>query len=78
MRHTVRLAAALALVLAAVSTAHGATRITIIVDAFGMESSLRPDWGFSALVEHEGRRILFDSGNNAEIFEHNSRMLGVD
>ena len=40
-------------------------RITILVDAFGMPSALRQDWGFSALVEYGGRRILFDAGNGA-------------
>jgi 7,8-dihydropterin-6-yl-methyl-4-(beta-D-ribofuranosyl)aminobenzene 5'-phosphate synthase len=78
MRHTSRLLVALAFVVAAGPPARAATRITIIVDAFGIESPLRPDWGFSALVEHEGKRILFDTGNNSEIFEHNSRVLGVD
>jgi 7,8-dihydropterin-6-yl-methyl-4-(beta-D-ribofuranosyl)aminobenzene 5'-phosphate synthase len=53
-------------------------RITILVDAFGMPSALRQDWGFSALVEYGGRRILFDAGNDAEVFAHNARLLGVD
>jgi 7,8-dihydropterin-6-yl-methyl-4-(beta-D-ribofuranosyl)aminobenzene 5'-phosphate synthase len=30
------------------------------------------------LVEHGGTRILFDTGNNAAIFEHNVKALGVD
>jgi 7,8-dihydropterin-6-yl-methyl-4-(beta-D-ribofuranosyl)aminobenzene 5'-phosphate synthase len=35
-------------------------------------------WGFSALVEFGGKRILFDTGGNAEILEHNVKALGVD
>lgn len=58
--------------------AQAAPRITILVDAFGTPSPLRQDWGFSALVEHEGKRILFDTGNNADLFAHNTRLLGVD
>lgn len=54
------------------------TRVTILVDAFGVPSDLRHDWGFSALVEHNGLRILFDTGNNAKLFAHNSRLLDVD
>lgn len=61
-----------------VSVAQPPTRIMILVDAFGVPSDLRPDWGFSALVEHEGKRILFDAGNNADIFAHNTHFLGVD
>jgi 7,8-dihydropterin-6-yl-methyl-4-(beta-D-ribofuranosyl)aminobenzene 5'-phosphate synthase len=53
-------------------------RITILFDAFGAASELRQDWGFSALVEYDGRRILFDTGNDADIFAHNARVLGVD
>jgi 7,8-dihydropterin-6-yl-methyl-4-(beta-D-ribofuranosyl)aminobenzene 5'-phosphate synthase len=53
-------------------------RITILYDAFGDSKELTKDWGFSALVEHQGKRILFDTGNNAAIFEHNVKALGVD
>lgn len=54
------------------------TRITILVDAFGGRSDLRLDWGFAALVEHEGRRILFDTGNQAEVLAHNAAALDID
>ena len=60
------------------SGAQEGPRITILVDAFGAASPLRQDWGFSALIEHNGRRILFDTGNNAHLFAHNTRLLGVD
>ena len=53
-------------------------RVTILYDAFGESKELTKDWGFSALVEHNGKRILFDTGNNASIFEHNVKALGVD
>jgi hypothetical protein len=36
------------------------------------------DWGFAALLEYQGKRILFDTGNNAKIFEHNVQELKVD
>lgn len=55
-----------------------ADEVTILYDAFGDSKTLTKDWGFSALVEHDGKRILFDSGNNAEIFERNVKALGVD
>jgi 7,8-dihydropterin-6-yl-methyl-4-(beta-D-ribofuranosyl)aminobenzene 5'-phosphate synthase len=56
----------------------GADRVTILYDAFGDNPKLTRDWGFSALVEHDGKRILFDTGNNPEIFEHNVKVLNVD
>ena len=53
-------------------------RVTILYDAFGESKTLTKDWGFSALVEHNGKRILFDTGNDAAKFEHNVKTLGVD
>jgi 7,8-dihydropterin-6-yl-methyl-4-(beta-D-ribofuranosyl)aminobenzene 5'-phosphate synthase len=53
-------------------------RVTILYDAFGRRPELTRDWGFAALVEYGGKRILFDTGNNADIFARNVRSLGVD
>jgi 7,8-dihydropterin-6-yl-methyl-4-(beta-D-ribofuranosyl)aminobenzene 5'-phosphate synthase len=53
-------------------------RVTILYDAFGGRQGLTRDWGFAALVEYGGKRILFDTGNNAAIFGRNVRALGVD
>jgi 7,8-dihydropterin-6-yl-methyl-4-(beta-D-ribofuranosyl)aminobenzene 5'-phosphate synthase len=64
--------------LAGVAAAEEPRRVTILYDAFGAPSSLVKDWGFAALVEYGGRRVLFDTGNSARIFEHNVRELGVD
>jgi hypothetical protein len=52
-----------------------ADKVTVLYDAFGDSKQLTKDWGFSVLVEHDGKRILFDSGNNVEIFEHNAKAL---
>ena len=64
--------------LAAALPCRAQDRVTILYDAFGGSKDLTKDWGFSALVEHGGKRILFDTGNNAAIFEHNVKALGVD
>jgi 7,8-dihydropterin-6-yl-methyl-4-(beta-D-ribofuranosyl)aminobenzene 5'-phosphate synthase len=53
-------------------------RVTVLYDAFGGRPGLVRDWGFAALVEYGGKRILFDTGNNAEIFARNVRSLGID
>jgi 7,8-dihydropterin-6-yl-methyl-4-(beta-D-ribofuranosyl)aminobenzene 5'-phosphate synthase len=74
------LAGLLLLILApsSLSAAPPANRVTILYDAFGKSPDVTKDWGFSALVEYEGKRILFDTGNNAQNFEHNVKALGVD
>lgn len=53
-------------------------RVTILYDAFGKFSRMRKDWGYSALIEHGGKRILFDTGNNPGIFAQNVKAAGVD
>ena len=53
-------------------------QITVLYDAFGKTSTMTKDWGFAALIEYGGKRILFDTGNNAEIFAHNMEAKGVD
>ncbi len=58
--------------------AQSGNRVTILYDAFGKAPAMTKAWGFSALVEYGGKRILFDTGGNAEIFEHNVKALGVD
>jgi 7,8-dihydropterin-6-yl-methyl-4-(beta-D-ribofuranosyl)aminobenzene 5'-phosphate synthase len=58
--------------------AESANRVTILYDAFGKSAAVTKAWGFSALVEYGGKRILFDTGGNAEILEHNVKALGVD
>jgi len=40
-------------------------RVTILYDAFGDDARLTRDWGFAALIEYGGKRILFDAGNDA-------------
>jgi 7,8-dihydropterin-6-yl-methyl-4-(beta-D-ribofuranosyl)aminobenzene 5'-phosphate synthase len=58
--------------------AAGNAAITILYDAFGKRADLQKDWGFSAFIEYRGKRILFDTGDNPEILEHNAKAAGVD
>ena len=53
-------------------------QITVLYDAFGKTSTMRKDWGFSAYIEYGDKRILFDTGNNAEIFAHNVAAKRID
>jgi 7,8-dihydropterin-6-yl-methyl-4-(beta-D-ribofuranosyl)aminobenzene 5'-phosphate synthase len=53
-------------------------QITVLYDAFGKPSDLKKDWGYSALIEYGGKRILFDTGDNADILAHNAQAKGID
>jgi 7,8-dihydropterin-6-yl-methyl-4-(beta-D-ribofuranosyl)aminobenzene 5'-phosphate synthase len=53
-------------------------RVTILYDAFGNSPGMIKDWGYSALVEYGGKRILFDTGNNPETFARNVEAAGAD
>ncbi|HET9643466.1 MAG TPA: MBL fold metallo-hydrolase, partial [Burkholderiaceae bacterium] len=53
-------------------------QITVLYDAFGRDPRLQKDWGYAALVEIGGKRILFDTGNNAEVLAKNAAAKNVD
>jgi 7,8-dihydropterin-6-yl-methyl-4-(beta-D-ribofuranosyl)aminobenzene 5'-phosphate synthase len=53
-------------------------RLTVLYDAFGKASDMQKDWGYSALVEAGGKRILFDTGNDPVIFANNAQAKSVD
>ncbi len=52
--------------------------ITVIYDNRSSREDLIPGWGFSALVEHGGKRLLFDTGGDKVVLERNAAALGVD
>jgi 7,8-dihydropterin-6-yl-methyl-4-(beta-D-ribofuranosyl)aminobenzene 5'-phosphate synthase len=60
------------------SAAAETTRITVLYDAFGKDGSMTKDWGYAALVEINGKRILFDTGGDPAIFAKNVKAKGVD
>jgi len=53
-------------------------QITVLYDAFGQTSAMQKDWGYAALVEYGGKRILFDTGNNPDILAQNAKAKGID
>jgi 7,8-dihydropterin-6-yl-methyl-4-(beta-D-ribofuranosyl)aminobenzene 5'-phosphate synthase len=67
-------------IFAAPMASAGSTKpqITILYDAFGKESAMQRDWGYAALVEYGGKRILFDSGNNPEVLARNAKAKNID
>jgi 7,8-dihydropterin-6-yl-methyl-4-(beta-D-ribofuranosyl)aminobenzene 5'-phosphate synthase len=50
-------------------------KITIIYDNRCDNRHLQEGWGFSALIEHEGSKILFDTGGNTAAFISNANSL---
>lgn len=52
-------------------------RILILYDNKSEREVFRPGWGFSALIEHDGKRLLFDVGADVLVFEHNVKAFGV-
>ena len=53
-------------------------QITVLYDAFGRDPTLQKDWGYAVFVEVSGKRILFDTGNNAEVLAKNAAAKSVD
>ena len=79
MRHiSLRALAVFILLLAHMAVAGTPNRVTILYDSFGNSPTLTMDWGFAVLIDYGGKRILFDTGNNAQIFEHNVKAAGAD
>lgn len=60
------------------SAAPAKAQITVLYDAFGKTSTMEKDWGYAAFIEYDGKRILFDTGNNPEILAQNAKAKGVD
>ncbi|MBK8699320.1 MAG: MBL fold metallo-hydrolase [Saprospiraceae bacterium] len=52
--------------------------ITNLYDAFGKDSTLTKDFGFSCITRYAGKTILFDAGSHAGIFKDNVDKLGLD
>ncbi len=60
------------------ATAAAPARITVLYDAFGKDATMTKDWGYAALVEINGKRILFDTGDDPAIFAKNVKAKGID
>ncbi len=52
-------------------------RCTVLYDN-ETDGGLRSGWGFSCLVEVQGKRVLFDTGDNGEALLFNMEKLGIE
>ncbi len=53
-------------------------RVTILYDNYVHASGTQADWGFSCLIEGIEKTVLFDTGTQPEIFQHNLEILKID
>src|SRR6185369_201097 len=44
----------------------------------GKTPGMQKDWGYSALIEYAGKRILFDTGNSPEVLAQNAKAKCID
>jgi len=62
----------------AASTAHRVKSLHITILSTMLADRGIGEWGFAALVEADGRRLLFDTGYRPETVLQNARELGID
>jgi len=55
----------------------GKIKITVIYDNKLHDKNLKCGWGFSCMVELEGRKIIFDVGSNAKDYLHNLDKMNI-
>jgi len=53
-------------------------KLTIVYDNEVNQAGLEADWGFSCLVEVDGRQLLFDTGAKGLLLVHNLEKLNLD
>ncbi|MDD5220209.1 MAG: MBL fold metallo-hydrolase, partial [Candidatus Bipolaricaulis sp.] len=53
------------------------TTISILYDNHA-QGDMRPGWGFSAWINVGDESVLFDTGADKLVFEHNARALGCN
>lgn len=52
--------------------------VTIICDNYTTREDLETSWGFSCLISHGGKNILFDTGSDSVVLSQNMAKLGID
>ena len=52
--------------------------ITIVFDNYPFAEGLETGWGFSCLVEADGHKLLFDTGEDGAMLMHNLSGLDID
>lgn len=63
---------------AADSPLHQAQELKVVTLSTMLADRGYGEWGYSALVEVDGRRILFDTGANPDVVLHNAEVMNID
>lgn len=53
-------------------------KITIIYDNYAYRPEMATEWGFAALIEFQGEKVLLDTGSDIQRLTGNSSILGID
>lgn len=53
-------------------------KITVIYDNYVHDSRLTTEWGFAALIEYGGERVLFDTGGDGPTLLGNAALLEIN
>jgi 7,8-dihydropterin-6-yl-methyl-4-(beta-D-ribofuranosyl)aminobenzene 5'-phosphate synthase len=56
----------------------GTVVITVLFDNAAYEKSFKPGWGFACFIQGLEKTLLFDTGANADIFQHNMKQARID
>ncbi len=51
-------------------------KLTIVFDNTTTDAQLVPLWGFAAIIEFDGKKMLFDTGSNGRVLKKNIEKLG--
>jgi metal-dependent hydrolase (beta-lactamase superfamily II) len=52
--------------------------VTIVCDNYKTRDDLDVCWGFSCLIRHGGKNVLFDTGSDGIVLSKNMARLGID
>ncbi|MBN1365041.1 MAG: MBL fold metallo-hydrolase [Syntrophaceae bacterium] len=52
--------------------------ITVICDNYTTRDDLESSWGFSCLIKHRGKNVLFDTGSDGIVLAANMSKLSID
>lgn len=52
--------------------------VTVIYDNYAHTEGMKPDWGYSVIIEGLEKTVLFDTGTKPAIFSSNFQKTGID
>lgn len=78
MKQIITLFPLVAIVLMSLSFLGKARKITILYNNYVYKTGCTSDWGFSCIIDLNGKSLLFDTGTKEKIFFHNVDELCVD